>query len=517
MINGLNLGVIAPLLIDSYKLGHMSQYPEGTEKVYCNFTPRSFKHLLSLVPQPEDGYEFFNNKAVVYGVMITVQEMKILWDNSFFSKDKDTILSELKIAIRPFIGDNDDSQFLKLFGNLHDLGYLPLEIKALDEGEMVNAGIPIFTITNTDPLFPWLPNYIETYLSSSVWKLSTAATIAKIYKRIFKYYAIKTGADENFINFQGHDFSSRGLSCPSDFIRTGTAHLTSFMGSDSVASTYYLRQFYDTSDMPVIGCSIPATEHSVMCMGGQETEVDTYKRLLTQYPSGGISIVSDTWDYWHIIDKVVPSDEIKSLIENRTSDSNGLGKTVFRPDSGDPVDIICGTSKYTYKSPETVSSMKPEEKGTIECLWQTFGGTLTDSSFRRLNPRVGAIYGDSITPNRAVKMLKSLMLKQFSSDNIVLGIGSFTYQYLTRDTLGYAMKATYGVINGVSVDVQKTPKTDSGKNSARGLLVVKKLGSDYVLLESQETDDGGELKTIFKDGLVTQTKFSDVKARLDMY
>jgi nicotinamide phosphoribosyltransferase len=437
-------------------------------------------------------FGFYDGKVVVFGISASIQEIVESFQENFFgitNDDTNFNIEEFEESIRPFVGDNDITQLLEKMKDLYDLGYLPIEVKSLPEGSRVNPGIPIMTITNTHPDFAWLPNYLETFLSAQIWKLSTAATIADVYKRIFVHYAKLTGVDESFTLFQGHDFSSRGMSGIVDSARSGSAHLTSFMGSDSVSSVQYAKRYYDAQGF--IAGSVPATEHSVMCMGQQEGEADTFRRVFAKYPNGIVSIVSDTWDYWNTITELAK--ELKPEIMSRGKDSLGFCKTVFRPDSGNPVEVIVGTERRGGKV------LEAEIKGSVECLWETFGGTETTKGFKVLDEHVGLIYGDSITPQRAVDILQGLMDKGFASSNIVLGIGSYTYQYVTRDTLGFAMKATYAEINGVGVQIFKAPKTDSGKNSAKGMLRVDLVDGEYVLVDGLDSDDGGCLQTIFKD------------------
>ncbi len=483
--------VNALLAIDSYKLSHMSMYPDGTTEVYSNFTARSFKHIEALFPKD---LPFFNNKAVVFGISAAFQEIVEAFEVSFFDQNKDAVLEYFRESVIPFIGDNSPDELIQKMSALYDLGYLPLRVKSLPEGSMVGPNIPMLTIVNTHPDFAWLPNYLETFISSQIWKLSTNATIAKVYKNIFDYFAKKTGTAPEFTLFQGHDFSSRGLSGFADAARSSSGHLTSFMGSDSVSSVDYVKQYYKAEGF--IAGSVPATEHSVMTMGLAEGEKDTFKRILKKYPKGVVSIVSDSYDYWNTITNI--ASELKPEIMARGKDSIGLCKTVFRPDSGDPVDVICGTKKYDrlYRG----TNLLPEEKGSIHCLYDIFGGTLTTTGHVQLDEHVGLIYGDSITPIRAYNILKKLDEKGFASGNVVLGIGSFTYQYSTRDSLGFAMKATNAIINGKSIQIFKQPKTDSGKNSAKGKLRVDKIGSEFVLVDCLDDDTGGELKVIFEDG-----------------
>lgn len=524
---------INPILaIDSYKLGHMTMYPPGTSKVYCNLTARDFKHIRTMFPKD---FPFFNDKMVVFGVSAAIQEIVESFDKGFFAIPLDDVVENFRTSARPFIGDNDDSLMIENVTKLHKLGYLPLVIKSLPEGIQIRENIPMMTITNCHPDFAWLPNYLETFISSQVWKLSTTATIAKVYKNIFDYYAKLTGTHPAFTAFQGHDFSCRGMSGFADTARTGAGHLTSFVGTDSVSSVDYVKKYYKADGL--IGASVPATEHSVMSMGilnefsynKYKGEVDTFRRIFKLYPKGVVSIVSDTYDFWQTITKV--ASELKEDIMSREEDSNGLCKTVFRPDSGDPVKVICGNRDYNLLDEDYTNIMfypgrygkdymkfdelHPEDKGAIHCLYETFGGEFTETGHIQLDKHVGIIYGDSITPVRAYDILDGLYKKGFASGNVVLGIGSYTYQHITRDTLGFAIKATYAEIDGRPVSLYKEPKTDAAKKSAKGLLRVDKIGDEYVLIDNCTSDNGGELKTIFEDGsFVNLPTFAEIRKRL---
>jgi len=320
-----------------------------------------------------------------------------------------------------------------------------------------------------------------------------------------RHYAIKTGTSLDFIPFQCHDFSFRGLSGIQDAIISGAGHLTSFCGTDTVLAIDLLENYYNANaEQEIIGTSVPATEHSVMAMGMQEEELETFRRLIEDlYPRGIISVVSDTWDFWKVITEYTVTLKDKILARD--------GKLVIRPDSGDPVKIICGDASYPQNT--------PEYKGAIECLWEIFGGTITHQGYKMLDSHMGLIYGDSITLDRAYNILKQLEMKGFASGIVVFGIGSYTYQYVTRDNFGFAMKATSGVVNGKRRDIFKNPKTDSGtKKSAKGLLRVEQENNTYILYEQQtpEEEKQGALEIIFDNGkLVKDYRLADIRQRIN--
>jgi nicotinamide phosphoribosyltransferase len=484
--------------IDFYKADHRRQYPEKTEYVYSNFTPRSGR----LAPVLES----YDDRVVFFGLQGFIKHFLIeTWNREFFNQPKTDILISYKKRMDAALGkDTIPTDHIE---DLHDLGYLPIRIKALPEGSRVSMRVPMLTIINTNPEFFWLTNYLETCLSAGLWKSCATATIAFEYKKLLREAAIKTGVDVDSIAIQAHDFSFRGMSGIYDAAQSGAGHLTSFIGTDTVAAIDYLEDYYNATG--VIGVSVPATEHSVMCMGTKDDEIETFRRLIVDlYPKGIVSIVSDTWDFWQVITEFTVS--LKDEILARKPNDLGIAKTVFRPDSGDPIKIICGDPNAPKNS--------PAYKGAVECLWDVFGGTVTTTGHKCLHERVGLIYGDSITLERAQVILEQLKAKGFASSNIVLGIGSFTYQYMTRDSFGFAMKATWGQVDGQGRSIFKDPITDSRlKKSAKGLLRVEAVSDGYVLYDEQtpEQEQQGALKTLFEDGrLVRDDTLDNIQARL---
>ena len=238
--------------VDSYKLGHAEQYPDGTTKVYSNFTARSEAHFA--VPN-----EYKDGHFVWAGMQAFLQELTEIWDKTFFELPIEEVADEFQTFVAPFCGPNGFT--IGRIRALHALGYLPLEIKALPEGSRVNIGVPVLTITNTNPEFYWLPNYLETWLSDELWKMSTSATTSYVYRKILERYADLTGGSKEFVAWQGHDFSLRGMSGMIDGAKSGTGHLFSFMGTDVLPAVKLINDVYH-GKKTFVGGSVPATEHS---------------------------------------------------------------------------------------------------------------------------------------------------------------------------------------------------------------------------------------------------------------
>ncbi|MBV7261213.1 nicotinate phosphoribosyltransferase [Photobacterium sp. WH24] len=517
---------------DVYKEFHSRAYHPDVTEVYANYTSRSGK--LSNVEN--------NNKVAFVGLQYFIKSyLQEEWQ-VFFDADKESAVANHRRIMSAMLGYPVDISYLEA---LHDLGYLPLKIKALPEGTLVPYQVPPITIVNTKPGFEWLTNMIETVLSCENWPIQTSATTSVAYLKVFREFAGKTGLPKEIVPFQGHDFSFRGMFGKHAAAMSGFGHLASgLVGTDTIPAVLFAEKYYSANvDEELVGCSVDATEHSVTCSWILEGEIEFFRYLMReQSPTGILSVVSDTWDFWKLVTEYLP------LLKEEIMARNGT--VVIRPDSGDPVKILTGyrlspVSEYS----ELVNSQHEAEqaavgegfeayswqgeyygvvegetqrlelceiKGLIECLWDTFGGTLTDKGYKLLDDHIGAIYGDAITLTRQRQILQRLMDKGFAS-KVVLGIGSFSYQYVTRDTHGSAVKATSVVKGNQRVAIFKEPKTDSKKRSAKGLLKVDCVDGELVCFDnvSEAEEQEGLLQVVFEDGkLIKETTLSDIRTRI---
>ncbi|HDR9105412.1 TPA: nicotinate phosphoribosyltransferase [Burkholderia vietnamiensis] len=549
-------GTIPMNLADFYKTGHPGMYPTETHTLVANFTPRASKYA------PVRNSPFFDRKVVWYGLTGFIKEFLIEKFNAdFFARPKAEAVRKYKRRVDSALGAGKVA--MTQIEKLHDLGYLPLEIRALPEGSRVNVKVPPVVFINTHDAFAWVSTYFETLFSCEMWKPSTVATIAFEFRKLLTYFAKLTGSPLDFVNWQAHDFSMRGMSGVHDAARCGGGHLLSFFGTDTIPAIDYLEDYYSAnSDNEIVGGSVPATEHSVMTLrillvtqclqrdpanAGKDAkelrrvaEFEVIRELVTDlFPSGIISIVADSFDFWNVVTNIMPA--LKDVITARQPDALGNAKVVLRPDSGDPVKILTGYRDdellcdgagkpvlrdgfYTVCGTGLVAGEKEiriteaERKGAVECLWDSFGGSVTEKGFKLLDPHVGLIYGDSITLDRAMAILSRLADKDFASGNVVFGVGSFTYQFLTRDAYSFAMKAIYAEVGNEKVEIYKDPATDDGtKKSAKGLLRVEKEGNDFVLYEQQSREefDTGALVPFFRDSkLLVDDPLNVIRERL---
>ena len=479
---------MALLLSDTYKQCHDRMYPAGLTKLVSYWVPR--KSMLET-----------QNKMVFFGLQAFIKEYLIEYFNdNFFALTKDEVLELYTDSMDIQIGkENYD---LDKIIKLHRLGYLPLQIRALPEGTLVPMGIPCIEITNTYDDFAWLVQWIECILQVELWKPCCHATIGYMYRQIADRWYEKTV--ENIPSSMAcADFGMRGMSCMDEATRCSASWLISFDKTSTIPAINYIDKYYSADcKNNKLGIGAVSTEHSVMganySIDGDE--VTFVKRLLNElYPNTSFSMVSDTYDYWNMVNNILP--QVKDDVMNHN------GKLLIRPDSGDIVDI----------------SIK-----TVEKLWEIFGGTVNSKGYKVLDPHIGIIYGDGCTLSNVDTIWSELEKCGFAANCIAYGVGAFCFSAIvengelivaTRDTFGIAMKATYGVINGKKLMIYKDPKTDTSKlkKSHKGCCEVYTNENGELMCRDEllEMSNNTLLKTVFEDGkLVKEDTFLDIRERL---
>ena len=488
------------LLIDFYKAVHAEMLPKHMTKSVSYYTPR-----MSRVNRWD--------KVVMFGLQGFIKTYLIDYFNEeFFGKPFDEVMAGYQRVMDASLGKNVYG--MKKIEDLHKLGYLPIEIIAVPEGTRVPMHCPMFGITNTHPDFAWLPQSLESLISAESWHPMLAATVGYTYREIVNHYYGLT-CDDNLSRSKALGaFDFRGEECLESAIKAGAGWCMSFLNTATVPVIPYLESVYncDCTKEPVAFGS-PSTEHSVMCSNYavDGDEVTLLKRLLTEiYPNTSFSAVLDSYDYWNIIDNVLPQIKDEILAHN--------GCMLMRGDSGECVEVV---TKTVFK------------------LWEHFGGTVNSKGYKVLDPHVKAIYGDSITVQRCEEIYKILMENGFACSNVALGVGSFSFQCIeedgilkpfTRDTFSSCIKATYCEIDGKPFPIFKNPKDGGFKKSQKGCCVVyeeeiRLLDESYAGTEIHYKDEftwdeacndpRNMLKTIFKDGTMTKAyTLAEVRANL---
>ena len=468
------------LMTDVYKLSHMRLYKKGTTKIYSYLCARSTKK---------------EAKALFFGL----QPYLKLLEKGVSSEDVEEFLSYYaEILGSPAPKDIEDK-----LRALNQLGYIPLEIKAVKEGTFIDNKNVLATVTNTHPDFYWVVGFFESLLLK-VWNTTSVATLSFKYKQLVNSFTKQTSDSDFLLPFLVHDFGYRGVSSEQTAELSGAAHLVSFAGTDTVPAVKFVKTNYNATGL--IGASVPASEHSIHCSFGpsEEDELAYVKNMLELNPTGLVSVVSDAYDYWRMLTVTLP--KVKDLILARD------GKFVVRPDSGDPLLILCGNPNAEKGS--------PEYKGTFVLLEELFGATVNSKGYKELNAKIGVIYGDGMYFQRYKDILIEMQAMGYANTNLVVGIGGLLLQQHNRDDLGFAFKATYAEINGQAVELYKDPVTDQGKKSHKGLMRLDLVNGVYVTKDcvSSEEEKQGELQLVFKDGnLINEQSFSEIRERSNSY
>ena len=472
------------LLTDSYKLTHFKQYPKGTVKVYSYLESRGGKFPKTMF----FGLQYFLKQ--LEGQVVTMEDVE---DANIYCK-------------MHFGRDLFNKAGWEYIVKRHN-GRLPIIIKAVKEGSVVPVSNVLMTIENTDDNAYWLTNALETMLMR-LWYPITVATNGFYAKKEIAEFLEETGCGLEGLLFKLHDFGYRGVQTEESAGIGGMAHLVNFLGTDTTAAISYANEYYNPDvQYKMYGYSVPASEHSVGCSWGRDDEEGYFLNMLEQYPTGIVSIVSDSYDVFNFVKTMGSKYKDKILARD--------GVVVFRPDSGDPVEV----------------NMK-----LFDILWNTFGGTYNDKGFRVLDPHVRLIQGDGIvfdmedsTINKILSMAKA---NNIAADNWVFGSGGGLLQKWDRDTQKFAIKASFGVrkIEGShgyvmkELDLVKTPVTSKSKRSKAGRLKLHPTSDSFTTISSADHTKPqfdaymDALETVFENGEIKRLQtFDEIREIASQY
>lgn len=461
------------LLSDSYKVSHYKQYPPNTSVVYSYFESRGGNF---------DSVLFFGLQYILkkYFEGKVVTRERIVEAETFFALHFGNVSHFNKTGWEYILEKHN--------------GYLPVSIKAVPEGSLVPTHNVLLTIENTDPACFWLTNFLETLLVQ-VWYPCTVATSGRAQKKRIIEFLQKSGCEsiDSVVEYKLHDFGFRGVSSVESAGIGGLAHLVNFKGTDNLAAISCGSEYYHCA---MAGFSIPASEHSTITSWGKEHELDAFRNMLEQYPSGVIACVSDSWDIF-IAAKDLWGNELRDLILNRN------GTLVVRPDSGDPPTVVV----------RVLELLGGRGSGFEKLV------TITTTGHRLLPPQLRIIQGDAVDYDMIGKVYDAVLEAGWAAENVGFGSGGALLQKMNRDTMKFAMKCSSVVANGVEREVFKDPITDPGKTSKRGrLALVKRDGkfetvkqTDLIHLPPQIRN---ELIEVFRNGiLLHEYSLDDIRKR----
>lgn len=463
------------LLADAYKYSHHKLYYPGTTKIYSYLESR--------------GGQF--NETVFFGLQYF---LKHYLEGPVITKEK---TDSAEHFLDQVFGRNDvfDRNRFDYILDHHE-GKLPVRIKAVPEGTVVPVNNVLMTIENTDPACFWLSNFLETLLMQ-VWYPCTVSTLSREIRKIVEEYYNETAstAAKGSIDFVLNDFGFRGVSSVESAALGGAAHLLNFRGSDNIMGSVMAQQYYNTQT--VYGLSVPATEHSVCTLLGEEGELEVFKHVLRSFPTGTVACVSDSFDIFRACSEYWGT-ELKELVLGRD------GVLVIRPDSGDPVFTLLKV---------------------FAILMNKFGYTLNEKGYKVLPRQVRVLQGDGVSISTIRFIYGALKVNGISAENLILGMGGALLQKVDRDTQKFAFKCSYAEISGEPVDVEKHPiEVDehgmlvrSFKTSKAGQLKLVHTSEGYQTVKQDSMPEERDcLETVFENGKILQDfSFEEVRKRAE--
>lgn len=450
-----------PLRTDSYKLTHWKQYPPGTTEVYSYLESRGgmFNQTVFF------GLQYYL-QTYLSGQVVTHQEI---------DRSVDLLRGHFPAGSESFNTAGwrhivDDHQ-----------GRLPVEIKAVPEGTRVDTSNVLMTIRNTCPRCFWLTNVLESLLLK-VWYPTTVATLSYHLRQALEEALVESGEDRSLAGSQLQDFGYRGASSEESAALGAAAHLISFTGSDTLIANWLLMEHYGATGC--VGHSIPASEHSTITSWGRKHEIDAYRNILTQYKTGPVSIVSDSYDIYAATEHMF-GDQLRDLILDRE------GSLVIRPDSGDPVLVL---------------------RALLRILNFQFGSERNEAGKILINPKIKLLWGDGMNYYTLRSLVRGLVSQGYAASNFVFGMGGALLQQVNRDTQKFAFKCSNIVVDGKNRPVFKDPVTDPGKASKQGRLALCRNAHSFVTLAEQLGHYGDHLQLVFRDGqLLRKQKFDQIQ------
>jgi len=450
------------LQTDSYKFTHWKQYPPGTEHVYSYLESR--------------GGMF--GQLVFFGLQYYLQHY--LCGAVVNEEDVEQAQRFVDLHLGPGMFNRE--------GWMHIVrkhaGKLPVVIKAVPEGSVVDVSNVLMTIENTDPVCYWLPNYLETLLLK-VWYPITVGTLLRAI-RCVTLSALERSGDPSLIDFKLHDFGYRGVSSEETAAIGAAAHLINFKGTDTVAGIRLLQRYYNSDQME--GFSVPAAEHSTITAWGRENEALAYSNMLTQFPTGTVAVVSDSYNVYNACEKIW-GEALHDKILARD------GTLVVRPDSGNPREVVLKV---------------------LGILGEKFGYEMNSKGYRVLNPKIRVIQGDGVNFWTIQDTLTAMNRAGWSADNITFGMGGALLQQLNRDTQKFAFKTSNVTINGKDHEVFKDPVEGHEKMSKRGRLALHLNHGSWSTARVQRdaSDKDDQLRPVFRDGeLLVSQSVAEIRER----
>ncbi len=562
---------INPLLLtDSYKISHHYMYPEGTEKVYSNMTARSDKYAP----------DYSKGGIISFFQQATMRIINNYFKENFFDLPKDEAISSIKKDLSDHInGDYDvthfealhDLQYLPIKVKAIPEGmFVPIKVPFLT---IINTDDRFYWLVN------YLETIISNTIWHPITVATIIKGFKNIGNKWYNKNDKdnKWFLDFCFHNFAMRGMSGLDSAVGTGLAFAIHSKGSDTLPVIHYAREYYDEKGCSVFSLPATEHAVASSNiifnSKDILENRLEGEKQFLKKLITEiHPTGMVSYVADTYDLWSVVTEILPS--LKDDIMTRN------GKLIIRPDSSPttPADIICGINVESYDNLEEAKvdfsyllhdnqvhgeadfeidtdtivkvgnslfkltadvdwnrydkqyyfieniniesqelELNPSNKGVVELLWDIFGGTVNEQGYKILDSHIGFIYGEGISQDMLNEIYARLDDKGFAASNVVVGMGSFSQIFCSRDTYGQAIKATAVQIKGELHNIYKDPKTSGNfnKKSAKGLMCVNK---DMTLKQecTWEEESQGLLQTIYENGqFFNQNTLTEIRERIN--
>lgn len=346
-------------------------------------------------------------------------------------------------------------------------GWFPVKIMGLPEGSVIYPHTPVYTITAKDK-YACLVTWLETLLTM-VWYPTTVATLSRRTRSLIKeFFDQSVEQSQHCLLDSGlQDFGFRGCASLEQALLGGSAHLLSFISSDTAIAAYHVQ--YNLNGGIPLASTIPSTEHSVML--SHKDELSAINRIMQEHGERSYGIVMDTYDYAYALKKILP------VVREEKIRMGGL--MVIQPDSGDPIEsVLMG----------------------LGALEKVFGVQINALGYKVLN-RCSVIQGDGIDYETIRSILEAVLAAGFSAQNVVFGMGSGLLQRVNRDTMSFATKLCYQrTADGHERDICKTPKADNDKTSLPGRFALRRNNDGCIIVYPDNgAYEGEEVMQVYYD------------------
>ncbi|MET2951225.1 nicotinamide phosphoribosyltransferase domain-containing protein [Vibrio owensii] len=282
-------------------------------------------------------------------------------------------------------------------------GYLPLSIRAVEEGSFVKGGEVLLTVECYRKDMIWLLYHIDSLILKSIWYPTTMLTKMLGIREVLDDWSNITGGQEPKIVYD-----ITGRACPGNSCETAAASVKlAFPDFDSLSADLYLNRNYLKSI--AFSPERYLLEHNIITTW--EDEKDYFKYLNKVPNNSEIVCLIDTYNLWSCFSLLV-CDEIKQLAAEKNL-------TLF----------ICPDSSESFTETLDVVGQMIEKYGEMN-----------DDGYKVLPPQYRVVQM-GVTQDMVGRLSVRARKMGYGIDNFAFGFEDSVLQSgMSRNTLGFEFK-----------------------------------------------------------------------------